>query len=72
MMFLIRKESALYILSNNDMLDTGLGISLQGHYLHVGSRHNPLSLENYFFVHLWKAYTTPFALFLESELVVLT
>lgn len=66
--FLIMKESALSHLSNKDMLDNDFDISLQGQYLHVGSKRQPLFLDNCFFVQNCTADTTPFALFTGFDL----
>lgn len=56
------------LLSNKDMIDNGLDLSLQGHYLHIGPLRQPLSLENYFLVYRWSADDTPYALYTEPEL----
>lgn len=66
--FTILEEDVPSLLSNRDMIDNGLDLSLQGRYLYKGSRKQPLALENYFLIYRWKAGTTPFALYSEGEL----
>lgn len=66
--FSIMEQDTPSLLSNKDMIDNGLDVSLQGRYLHVGQRRQPLSIENYFLVYRWTARNTSFALYTEQEL----
>lgn len=56
------------LLSNRDLIDNGLGIRLQGGYLHVGDSKQPLTLDNYFFIYKWDARSIPYVLYTEHEL----
>lgn len=38
------------LLSNRDLIENGLDISLQGGYLYIGEARQPLILDNYFFI----------------------
>lgn len=49
--FSILEENALSLLSNMDMIDNGLDISLQGRYVYIGRHRQPLTLKIYFFVY---------------------
>lgn len=66
--FAIVEEDIPSLLSNKDMLDNGLDISLQGKYLYIGSRRQPLVLDNYFFIYRWSTRNVPYALYTENEL----
>lgn len=66
--FAIMEETCPSLLRNRDMITNGLEISLQGGYIHVGNRQQPLQLENDFYVYRWRADDTPFALYIESDL----
>ena len=66
--FAVLKGECPSLLSNKDMLQNNLDISLQGRYIHVGDRRQPLALENFFFIHKWSCNDTPYALFTEDEL----
>lgn len=47
--FAVLDADAPFVLSNRYMIINRMNISLQGHYLYIGSRRQRLSLENYFF-----------------------
>lgn len=56
------------LLSNRDLLENCLDISLQDGYLHMGDRKQPLTLDNYFFIHKWRAKYISYVLYTEHEL----
>ena len=56
------------LLSNKDMLTNGLDISIQGKFLYMGDRRQPLTLKNYFFIYEWDAKELPYILYTEGEL----
>lgn len=66
--FSILEENSPSLLSNKDMLENGLDISLQGSFLYVGDRLQPLTMKNFFSVHRWNGADTLFGLFTESDL----
>lgn len=49
------------------MIEVGLDISLQGGYLLIGTRRQPLKFENYFYLNTWSAQDTPFVLDTKQE-----
>lgn len=67
--FVIMKDHCTSLLCNKDMINGGLDISIQGRFLCFGNRKQPLLLENYFFVHKWKADHMPYALYTRDELL---
>lgn len=66
--FAIIEKDALSLLSNTDLIDNGLDISLQGGYLHIGTRKKQLTLENNLFVYRWTSDSIPYSLYSEHEL----
>ena len=66
--FSILKEISPSLLSNRDMIENGLDISLQGGYLYIGSLRQPLILENYFYTYNWSSDSIPYVLYTEKEL----
>lgn len=66
--FSILEEDATSLLSNENMLDNRLDISLQGWYLHIESKCQPLSLEKYSFVRRCTSNLIPFFLVIKVEL----
>ena len=66
--FAILKEDSPSLLSNKDMIENGLDISLQGSYLYIGNLRQPLVLENYFFKYNWSSTSIPYVLYTEKEL----
>lgn len=66
--FSILKDDLPSLLSNRDLIDYGLDVSLQGAHLHIGDFKQPLVLENYFFIFEWDASSIPYMLYTDREL----
>lgn len=56
------------LLSNKDMYDNGLDISIQDHTITYKHLVQPLAFENYFLIHRWTPGDISFALYTEAEL----
>lgn len=59
-------EKVPYLLYNKYILDNGLDVYLPNRCLCIGPSHQPLSMENYFVVHRWKADGTPYQMYTEN------
>lgn len=67
--FVVLERDCPTLLSNKDMLDNGLDISIQDRYISMGERRQPLILENYFLKYKWDPYCMIYAAYSEKELV---
>lgn len=61
--FSILQDEMPSLLSNKDMIESGLDISLQGGYLHIGDLKQPLILDNYFYIYKLSAASIPYVLY---------
>lgn len=52
-LFMVLGEDIPALLSMKDMRNNGIEISLQGLYVSLGDRCQPLTMENYFLIHRW-------------------
>lgn len=66
--FSILDDKTPSLLCNRDLIQNGLDISLQGAYLYIGERRQPLILDNFFFIYKWKSSSIPYFLYTENEL----
>lgn len=66
--FLIIEGYCPSLIINKDMTISGLDISIQGGFLHVGGKKQPLTLDNYFFIHKWGMKCLPYVLYTNDEL----
>lgn len=68
-LFVVLERYCPTLLRNKDMLDNGLGISIQDQYILMGEKRQPLLLENYFLKHKWEPNCMIYAMDTEKELV---
>lgn len=66
--FSILPDDTPSLLSNKDIIENGLDISLQGGYLYIDDARQPLIFENFFYIYKWKAPSIPYVLYTEQEL----
>lgn len=66
--FRIVNEKVPSLLSNKDMIDNGLDISLQRKTISHGKQEQSLDFENYFLIHRWRSDDISYSMYTEKEL----